>query len=336
MARYLGDVRRVVLDEIRQLIPRNRARPVFYDLMLDYPLRAAKAMRPALCIATCCASGGRIEDVALSASVIELLHNAFLVHDDVEDGSRLRRSAPALHRKYGVPIAVNVGDGMLALAFSALVEGVHPLGPKGMEILKIVSRMATESAEGQALELAAMRWGRWCQSDMDYIRMVHKKTSWYSFVAPLQIGGVIGGMDRDQLRQLGRLGFHLGLAFQIRDDVLNLTEQQAGYGKDVDGDLVEGKHTLILLHMLRSASASELGLARRILRRPPSSRDGHDVAQLKGLIVKYASIDHANRIARKAGARANQTFESLAQGLPPSVHLDFLRQLLGYLAERPQ
>src|SRR5262245_60657475 len=113
---YLAECRALVLAEIRQLIPRESSpfRPILYDLMLEYPLRDAKAMRPALCIACCRALGGRLEAVLPSAAVLEFYHNAFLIHDDIEDGSHTRRGAPTLHVAHGVPIAINVGDAMLA------------------------------------------------------------------------------------------------------------------------------------------------------------------------------------------------------------------------------
>jgi geranylgeranyl diphosphate synthase type II len=88
--------------------------------MLDYPLREAKALRPAMCIATCRALGGSTEGVLQSATVLELYHNAFLIHDDVEDESEKRRDGTTLHRAHGVPVAINVGDGMLALALEPL------------------------------------------------------------------------------------------------------------------------------------------------------------------------------------------------------------------------
>ena len=103
---YLDEARALVIDEIRRWIPEDdRFRDVLYAPLLDYPLRPAKALRPALCIATCRALGGSLEAVLPTAAVLELYHNAFLIHDDVEDGSEKRRDADTLHRAHGVPIA---------------------------------------------------------------------------------------------------------------------------------------------------------------------------------------------------------------------------------------
>src|SRR6185295_19276952 len=126
---YLADARRLAIDEIRRFIPDDDAcGPVLYDLMLDYPLRDAKGLRPALCIAASRALGGGLEAVLPSAAILELYHNAFLIHDDIEDGSEQRRDRPTLHREHGAPVAINVGDGMLALALTPLLDNMRVVG----------------------------------------------------------------------------------------------------------------------------------------------------------------------------------------------------------------
>src|SRR5438876_862432 len=137
---YLAECRNLTLAAIREIVPRDaRSRSSLYDLILDYPLRQAKALRPALCIATCCALGGRLECVLRSAAVLELYHNAFLIHDDVEDGSEQRREAPTLHCKHGIPIAVNVGDAMLALTLQPLLDNMATVGlGKALRILQVM------------------------------------------------------------------------------------------------------------------------------------------------------------------------------------------------------
>src|SRR3982750_3581308 len=114
--RFCSDCRQPVLDEIARLVALHGFGDVGLDgLILDYPMRAAKGLRPALCLATARALGATAESVLGSAAVIELLHNAFLVHDDVEDESLFRRGEPTLQRTHGLPIAVNVADAMFAL-----------------------------------------------------------------------------------------------------------------------------------------------------------------------------------------------------------------------------
>jgi geranylgeranyl diphosphate synthase, type II len=270
LGEYLAECRDCVLREIQTIIPHDgRYGEILYRLMLDYPLRAAKGLRPTLSIAACRGLGGHIDDVLPSAAVFELFHNAFLIHDDVEDQSETRRGAPTLHRAHGVPVAVNVGDAMLCLSLQPLLDNVERvgLGP-ALRILRLVARMTRESVEGQALELDWVRHRRWDLTDDDYVRMVEQKTGWYSFIAPLRAGAIAAGADNACGDALAEFGRRLSIAFQITDDVLSLEGDRDVFGKDTDGDLWEGKRTLVLLHMMRSATPQERRMAAHILSRP--------------------------------------------------------------------
>ena len=108
--------------------PPTAAPAGLFDLILDYPLRGGKALRPTLSIATCLGLGGHLEAVLPTAATLELYHNAFLVHDDIEDESLLRRGRPALHVDHGIPIAINVGDAMMSLSLQPLLDNVERVG----------------------------------------------------------------------------------------------------------------------------------------------------------------------------------------------------------------
>jgi geranylgeranyl diphosphate synthase type II len=149
--------------------------------------------------------------------VLELYHNAFLIHDDVEDGSESRRHLPTLHQTHGEPIAVNVGDAMLAIALQPLLDNMRWIGlGKALRILEAVARMSRETTEGQALELDWIRSRQWQLSETDYVRMVYKKTSWYSFITPVFVGGVVAGAADRQLVELRKFAALLGIAFQAQ------------------------------------------------------------------------------------------------------------------------
>ena len=340
---YLHDCRELVLREIAEIIPDVRHGNRLYELMRDYPLRAGKAMRPALCIATCRALGGSVEAVLRSAAAIELYHNAFLVHDDIEDDSDLRRAEPTLHRLHGLPIAVNVGDGMLALSMMALLANTELIGVgKALRVLDAVSRMARESAEGQMIELAWIASRDWTLTDQSYMRMVYKKTTWYSFITPIRVGVITSGASSDRVNAFGRFASLLGLAFQIQDDVLNLVGTER-YGKEIAGDLWEGKHSLILIHSIRSACESERNEAIRILGkpRPPAAgsraakyKTREDIAFISALIERYDGVGYATAIAERRAAGAARAFDRIARGLAPSAHVDFLRELVDFVVRR--
>lgn len=334
LSAYLSECRDLVIEEIDRYIPPLRGGEAsFYGMMRDYPLRRAKALRPALCIAACRALGGPMEAVLPTAAALELYHNAFLIHDDVEDGSWVRRDEPTLHIKHGVPIAVNVGDGMLALALEPLLENTRLLGlGKALRVLSLVARMARESAEGQAMELSWVRERRWDLEDRDYIRMVHKKTSYYSFITPMLVGGVAAGVPAAVQAALFRLGALMGSAFQIQDDALNLVAEPRAYGKEIGGDLWEGKHTLMLLHMMRCASPEEREIARHILSKDrPLSPDADDArARVDRLL---ADLEATGEVTRSAAERITRALShgGEARAVRTAEDVDWLfRQIAKY------
>ncbi len=305
---YLEECRQLALEEIRSLLPEHgRTDQALYTLMLDYPLREAKGLRPALCIAACRALGGKLESALPSAAVIELYHNAFLIHDDIEDQSLMRRGKPTLHLSHGVPVAVNVGDAMLALTLQPLLANIERIGlGPALRILELVSRMTRETVEGQALELDWIRRATWDLADEDYVLMVEKKTGWYSFIAPVVAGAIAAGASPEQLEALTAFARSLSIAFQIQDDVLNLQGDVGEYGKEHGGDLWEGKRTLILLHLMRTATPDERREAERILslRRPvpmPDSEETEGEFRARRLRELTASGDLSARGAMEIG-----------------------------------
>ena len=332
---YLEDCQALILDEIQRIVPRNRYRPVLYDLMLDYPLRLGKAFRPSLCIAACRALGGRIQDVLPTAAVLELYHNAFLVHDDLEDGSIMRRGYPTLHEEYGVPIAVNVGDGIFALCLQPLLDNMQSIGMgKSLRILEVIARMARESVEGQAIELDWIRNNRRDLTDRDYLLMAYKKTCWYTFITPMVLGAIVAGAEPRQIARLRKYGFYVGLAFQIQDDVLNLIADETRYGKEIGGDLWEGKHTLILAHMMRQARPDERAEASAILQKPRDAKTAGEIDYLFGLVHAYGSLYYAQGVAQSLAQKGVRVFEDIQAWMPPSTHQQFLLSMADFVVTR--
>ena len=265
--------------------------PYLYDLAADYPRRGGKMMRPSICIATARAFGARSSDAVRSAVAIELLHNAFLIHDDIEDESELRRGAPALHSLHGVPLALNAGDAMLLLSLRPLLDNRRNLGAQlALDVLLETERMARESAEGQAMELGWRRDNVMGLEDEDYFSLVLKKTSWLAVIYPARVGAMIGTHGRVDLDQFIRFGFFLGAAFQIQDDLLNLAADDR-YGKEAFGDLFEGKRTLMLIHAFRQGTEAERAKLKAVMGAPRSERKADDVAWIRTLMERYNSLE---------------------------------------------
>jgi geranylgeranyl diphosphate synthase, type II len=219
-------------------LEREGRRDGVYRVAADYPLRTGRALRASYCIAAARAFGASIDDAVRSAVSLELLHNAFLVHDDIEDESDERRGRPALHHLHGVPMAINAGDALVVLGLRPLLENRLILGARvSWRILEETERMVRESVEGQALELEWRQHNVTGLTESDYLTMTLKKTCWYTTIYPSRVGALIGTRDNVDVDRFVRFGFFLGAAFQIQDDLLNLTGDHARYGKELSGDL---------------------------------------------------------------------------------------------------
>src|SRR5271166_433616 len=328
--------REMIADALTAAVPKWEPQRHLYALVDDFVARSGKGLRPALCIATARALGGRGEDARHAAAGLEMLHNAFLVHDDIEDGSDTRRGAATMHRRAGVPIAINVGDAMNALAMRLLRMAGARLGPAcALRILDEVDHLIVETLEGQAMELGWMRDHDLTLGPDDYLRLVLKKTAWYSFIHPMRIGALVAN-DRDpNLGRFDAFGFLVGLAFQITDDVLNLNGSLARYGKEIEGDLWEGKRTLLLTHALAHAPASDRDWIGGFLGRPRERRLPREVFRLREIIEDAGSIAWAQRSAAAlAEAAARQFNETAFAGARAGPDLDWLRSCVDFVAGR--
>jgi geranylgeranyl diphosphate synthase type II len=306
----------------------------------EYLGRAGKGLRPALCLATCEAFGGVLDDALPSAAALELLHTAFLVHDDVEDDSELRRGAPTLHQQYGRALAVNAGDGLAVLALGALRDNERPLGHRlAARIWSEFDFMARLTVDGQARELGWQRDRRTDLTPDDYLDLIMRKTCWYTTLLPLRVGVLIGAGRRAPdlepvLERMLRFGFFLGAAFQIRDDILNLTGSLDRYGKEPLGDLREGKRTLMVIHLLAAAGPGDRESVEQYLALAPAERSGAVAERILAMMHAHGSIAFADEFARGIARSAAATFEEAFAGVPDSPARRFIRDLVPYMVDR--
>ncbi|MDJ0850339.1 MAG: polyprenyl synthetase family protein [Myxococcota bacterium] len=331
----LDDYGRATRGALAHYLRPREPRRHLYSLVADYPQRGGRMLRPSLCIATARVFGASVEEAVQSAAAIELLHNAFLVHDDVEDESDERRGKPTLHALHGVPLSINVGDALTLLGFEALIDNRQRLGMLlTMRVLEESVRMARESVEGQAIELGWRRDNAVHLEESDYLEMILKKTCWYTVIFPSRAGALIGSRDTYGLDRLVRFGFFLGAAFQIQDDLLNLAGDPVRYGKELCGDLWEGKRTLILIHLLGSADAAERERIREILGASRSRRTVEDVEWLRGRIDAHGSIDYARQQAHALAGAAQHECALLYADRPESRDRRFIEALPRWVLER--
>ncbi len=287
-----------ILEFLDNILPKTHARPeiaALYSLMRDYPWRGGKMIRSKILVASCLAHGGTPEAALPLAAGLELFQNWVLIHDDIEDDSDERRGQPALHRLYGMPLALNAGDALHVYMWQVVHEAAVP------NAFETFLEMIHRTAEGQHLDLSWVQHQRWDIGVADYLELVRLKTAFYTVVAPLQLGALAARVSPDA--GLEQAGLDLGIAFQIRDDVLNLTANFSDYGKEIGGDILEGKRTLMLIRLLELATPAIRAEVIAILEQPRETKTQSQVEHILGLIKQYDCVAFAQEIADQHAAK---------------------------------
>ncbi|HNM86768.1 MAG TPA: polyprenyl synthetase family protein [Mycobacterium sp.] len=331
----LREVGRVIRNSMLDAMPDGDPVRWLYGPMRDYPSRPGKALRPALCLSSGRAFGGSPDDLLGISVAIELLHNAFLVHDDVADGSEMRRGRPTLAAEHGIAVALNAGDGLAVVAGQVLRRATRRLDRDLADLVwGEFDTMAMRTLEGQATEVG---WQLDDVADLgpeNYLELIMHKTCWYTTIHPLRVGAIVGSGGQADLGPLVRFGFHFGAAFQIRDDLLNLIGDEQMYGKEILGDLYEGKRTLPLVHLLATATGADGQLVRDYLRRSRPERSAELVRTIRSLMDDYGSITFTREFAEGILVVAEDYFEQAFADARPGPDLDFLRSLVPYVWAR--
>jgi geranylgeranyl diphosphate synthase type II len=331
----LRDTARVVRRRMLDALPDAEPHDHLWRLVREYPARPGKALRPALCLATCRAFGGDDQAALPVAVSMELLHNAFLVHDDIADGSLRRRGRPTLSATHGLGLALNAGDALMVVAYRELRHHLRTLDADLADrVLEELDTMALRTLEGQATELGWQRDSTVAHTPEDYLELIMHKTCWYTTIHPLRVGALLGAGGSASLQPMIRFGFHLGAAFQIQDDVLNLVGDADVYGKEIDGDLWEGKRTLMLIHLESEVRGPDQRVLRRYLDATRAERTEAQVREVRSLMDRYGSITYATEYAQGVAAVAHEAFEEAFAAARPGPDTDFVRALIPYMLDR--
>jgi len=333
----LAGYREIVLARMREIIPSNgRYQDTLYGPMFDYPLREGKGFRPALCLALCQACGGALQHGLDTAVALEMFHNAFLIHDDIEDASESRRGLPTLHMQQGIASATNVGDALNMLALRTLLNNTEFIGlERALVVIEDISRMARESTEGQSIELHWVYEGERQQLTLrDYLVMSYKKTTWYTCIAPMRLGAIIADVPDHRLDSFIPFGFRIGAAFQIQDDVLNLIGEEKLYGKELNGDIAEGKRTLMIIHAIACSKPAVRRRLRAIYAKPRHAKKPEDIGLVLETMRSAGSIDYARDIANRLTCSARAYFDRRFRWIPQGPHRAFIDAMIDYMASR--
>ena len=289
--------------------------------LADYLRKSGgKRVRPALTILANYAVGGegnRYNSIRM-ATVMEFLHTATLVHDDIIDKADTRRNRPTVNALYGNETAVLMGDWLYMSAFET------SLAERSLPILDILTSVTRKMTEGELLQLTLL--GHADVSEAQYLDVLKRKTA-YLFSASCEIGGILGGASEAQQTALREYGLSLGTAFQLIDDLLDFTSTDAALGKAAGADLLGGKVTLPLIY-LREADPSTLKLIQQVL----SERGYHSVRQqdLLDALAQTNALERARAVADEYAENARAALECL----PDSDYCDSLRSLPTYVLNR--
>lgn len=258
-----------------------------------------KRLRPLLVLlsAKACAYVGQQQ--LTMAAVLEFIHTATLLHDDVVDNAMLRRSHKTANNQWGNQAAILVGDFLYSRAFQLMVQA------NDLQIMRIIANATNTIAEGEVLQLMYQK--NPATSEADYLRVIRCKTA-KLFEAAAEIGAVLGKQPLQVQSSLARYGMHLGTAYQLIDDLLDYQADTATLGKNIGNDLAEGKPTLPLIHVLRNGNMAQRALIKNAILNPQTA----NFAEIYQAVQQTKSLEYTREFADREANLARQALAELA------------------------
>lgn len=278
-----------------------------------------KRLRPALVLLSAKLCGSEGPAAVRLAAVVEMIHTATLVHDDVIDQADTRRGRPSTNSRWGNHMSVLAGDWLYMQAFHiALAE-------RNYRILDVLIGLTQIMVEGELLQLTSLR--KLLVTEEEYLELAYRKTACL-FSASLRLGALLGGKSEEEENQLGQYGINLGLAFQLIDDVLDFTSSEEVLGKPIGNDLREGKLTLPLIYLLQKCTPAEARKVSRVLEE--SGFRSVQFGEILELVERYGTLQAAREKAQDLADMAR----SYLDGFPASPYRDALHSLPDFVLER--
>lgn len=345
--RLLEKYKKVVWPEVRKYLNNPTYPPSFkiplkykkiekyhWDAVKDYPTRKGKYLRPTLVIMTAEAMGTKPEKAIKTAAGMQISEEWMLIHDDFEDNSLKRRGKPALHHLYGDSLAVNAGDTLHAIMWKVFSDNTPILGHKKTnEILNEFYVQLARTTIGQSAEIVWTRDNKLNITDKDWYFICDGKTSYYTIACPMRLGAIIAGAMKSQLNSLAEFGVYLGRAFQLVDDILDVTSDFKGK-KQLGNDIFEGKRTVLLGHLLRNSTPKDKKRLTVILNKPREKKTITEVKWVIDRMDRYKSIEHAKKLADKNKNKAEEIFTKRLKFLSHQPARDNLKKLIHFVIER--
>ena len=275
-------INKILSDALKKRKPISLYEPGSYILN-----SGGKRLRPLLVLLSTKAVGGNFATAYNAAAAVEMLHNFTLVHDDIMDNADKRRGRLTLHKKYNNNTAILTGDSLLSIAYEYLLKDCNG---NTKDVIGSFTQGLIEVCEGQSLDTDFE--SRKNVTLSEYILMIKKKTAAMAEMC-CKIGALLGGGNKSQVSALGNFGLNLGIAFQIQDDLLDISADEKKFGKTIGGDLVEGKKTFLFLEALEKSKGEDRKKLLKVIERKGIRRN--QVLIYKEIYEKLGVLDDARK-----------------------------------------
>ena len=319
-----------------QLTPKYQSIIDFhFDMVSDYPKRQGKYIRPSLLLLTAQAMGADLKLCLNTAAAMQISEDWILSHDDVEDQSDQRRGQPALQKIFGDHLAINAGDALHVLMWQVLAQNFSLLPLKvAQKIHQEFFIMLSRTILGQTIEIKWIEDNRFDLTESDVLLISESKTGYYTIAGPMRLGAILAGATTKQLASLYDFGIALGCAFQITDDLLDLTSTFSGLKNQLGNDIYEGKRTVMLVHLLHHLDAKNKTKLVQILSRPRSQKTPADILWVIDQMNQVGSLDYSRQLATKFSQQAVKIFDTKLKFLSRSPFRDQLRSGIDFITHR--
>lgn len=318
-----------VADKYKYLVDFHR------KMVRVYPERKGKYVRPSLVAITAQAMGVPLEKALQTAAAMQVSEEWILIHDDVEDDSLQRRGDKALHQMYGKELAINAGDALHVVMWKLLVDNRKVVGEdKAFKVIDEFSQMLDRTVLGQTIEIKWTQDNKTDLSDEDILLILESKTGYYTIAGPMRLGAVLAGASKSQLVKIYEFGKSLGYCFQIKDDLLDLTSDFAGLKKQMGNDIYEGKRTIMLAHLLRTAKGANKNKLLKILQENREQKTEAEVEWTIEQMEKYGSLEYGQKLMEKFAKKAVRYFGQELNFLDHQPYRTYLSMLPDFLLKR--
>jgi len=298
------------------------------NLIMEYPRRLGKYLRPTLLMSTALAMGATEEMAILPAAAMQLSEEWILIHDDIEDESEQRRGMTTLQKMYSVPLAINAGDAIQVIMWKIIGDADNK------QVFEEFYQLLNRTTLGQTIDIKWNQENKLDITDEDVFLILESKTCYYTISGPMRLGAIVAGATKSELEIIYKFGRYLGRAFQIVDDVLDITSDFAGQKKQKYNDIYEGKRTIPLSHLLKSVTSAELKEITNILAKSRDQKSEMEVLRIIELMKKYNTIESSKNLAKEFSLKAKKILKNEMPFIKVEPYRSQLESAIDFIVNR--